>query len=44
MHKNKIVLPLLAAAALVLLLWLAFRERSSEPASAPAVAASARPG
>ena len=34
--KKKVVLPVLAALALALLFWLAFRDRSTEPAPARA--------
>ncbi len=44
MHKNKIVLPIIAAAALVLVLWLTFHDSSNEPASAPAGATPAMSG
>lgn len=39
--KKKVVLPLLAALALVTVLWLAFRDRSAASARAEAVAVSA---
>jgi len=34
-NKKKVFLPLAAAAGLVLLLWLAFHDRSSNPATGP---------
>ena len=42
MKKKKIVLPVLAAIALVAVLWLAFHDRSVASARADAAAVSAR--